>query len=1008
MASSQTTSFSEKKKETIIDGRYFVKSVVMNRIQNEQDDSAVMALVVSRIKRTGLFNIGRQHSELYDESLVEEFYQEASVRVRSEKKGGEVAEIFASIRGAEIRINRQLLEDLFSLPSFGLKLEELESFGSEDLLSSFWCVFIGDSADKKVHPSCHKRRFFLPFVYLHDFCCRVVENRTGAFEMCTNLRFRMMVAIMFGEPVNWCQVILKRLQEEVSKPLSQKKSFGLLLTNIFSCLDVPFAENSKKISPGKFIGGSKPTAFNKDVIPADRPSIRELPQSKVVNSKKRKHSLSDTVPQPAAPEKRKKKLRKAHKPKPTEVSATPVEAQVEKSAEVAQPTAINQQGATPAEESAIRSPVRASTPVQDPSPHREPTPVRDPSPFREPTPVRIPTSEQASIPVTDSSPTVKPIPVRSSSPTQLINDTLLSVQVEQASERFLSWKSYRVAVYDTLYHWQEWEEEEKFVLEVTDTTESSVDRAPSSPSSNSDDDDDAFQAGLRMSREEAHKSELKTSQVSQGQGTSKDRSSPTPQQKAANEKKQEETVPVQPLQTHQAEIVVPDESRAIPQEDSVPLQDQAEAERQQEDSVPPVPSSIEPQVPEASEPHDESLQQPAAEQPVDAPASPSSQHMVEVPEDRLIYPTHRAALLMLTGPEEPVIRQESPRSALRTERLEALGHQIVFIQDAVNALHKVGKALDKLNLSAAEEIGGVTSDLYNIANALQVLPQLIKVALSNIQQKRKEIRETEQAKYTSFAARSAIAMKASGTKLTGHDKNLDDLSMSLQTLADKFNNIKGKQDDVLDLVQSINSHVSEINARKGEEESREAARRWRLQKEAELDVVFEESIAAAINRLGASQQRYKVSGSRPEFQDPNVPWKDHIRPPAPVNLPTDRQPSLEEIKQWRKTQLVRYFVVLVRESTIFDRCKTLAEAATEFTARLEKGNLPLQLAMRSKHRKGDRVTHLEDWILSFDKSYEGMAIYQNRGQDALVNWWKNTEHDPNRQRPWRHEHQFRR
>ncbi|KAL6582844.1 hypothetical protein OROMI_004922 [Orobanche minor] len=297
----------------------------MNRIQKEHDDSAAMALVVSRIKQTGLFNLGRQHSELYDESLVEEFYQEASVCFRSENKGGGVARIFASIRGVEIRINRQLLEDLFSLPSFSLKLEELESFGSEDLLSSFWCVFIGDSADKKVHPSCHKKRFVLPFVYLHDFCCRVVENRTGAFEMCTNLRFRMMVSIMFGEPVNWCQVILKRLQEEVSKPLSQKKSFGLLLTNIFSCLDVPFAINSKKIGPGKFIGGSKPTTFNKDVIPADRPSILELPQSeslrdvtkksKAVSLKKRKHSLSDTVPQPAAPEKKKKKLRKAHKPK---------------------------------------------------------------------------------------------------------------------------------------------------------------------------------------------------------------------------------------------------------------------------------------------------------------------------------------------------------------------------------------------------------------------------------------------------------------------------------------------------------------------------------------------------------------------------------------------------------------------------------------------------------------------------------------------------------------------
>ncbi|KAL6568828.1 hypothetical protein OROHE_003569 [Orobanche hederae] len=363
----------------------------MERIQNENDDVAAMEFVVSHIEKTGLFKLGRQHSELYDESLVEEFYQEASVRVCSAKKGGDVAEISASISGVEIRINRHLLEDLSSLPSSGLKMEELESFGSEDLLSSFWCIFIGDSADKKMY--------------------------------------------------------------------------------------VPFPMNSKKIGPGKFIGGSKPTAFNKDILPADKPSVLELPQSenlrdvtkksKAVSSKKRKHSLSDKVSQPAAPGKKKKKLRKAHKPKPTEVTTTPVEAPIEENAEVAQPTALNLQGATPGEEvvtaisadpeplaatmdnqllaniegtgespafpeSGVTTPVRVSTPIQDPSPHREPSPVRDPSPLREPTPI------------------------------------------EQAFERFVQWKSYRVAVYNVVYHWEDWEEEEKFILEITDTTDISL------------------------------------------------------------------------------------------------------------------------------------------------------------------------------------------------------------------------------------------------------------------------------------------------------------------------------------------------------------------------------------------------------------------------------------------------------------------------------------------------------------------------------------------------------
>ncbi|KAL6552713.1 hypothetical protein OROHE_008077 [Orobanche hederae] len=427
MASSQTTSFTEMKKESIIDGRLFVQSVVRKKIQTENDDVAAMEHVVSRIQQSGMFNLRRKHSDLYDESLVEEFYQEASVCFRSDNKGGDVAEISATIRGVEIRINCHLLEDLFSLPSFGLKMDELEPFGTEDLLSSFWCVFIGDSADKKM------------------------------------------------------------LQEEVSKPLSQKKSFGLLLNNIFSCMDVPFAMNAKKIGPGKFIGGSKPTSFNKDVIPADMPSVFELPhsanlrdvtkKSKAVSSKKRKHSLSDKKSQPAVPEKKKKKLKKVHKSKPTEVTATLVDAQTEENAEVAQPTALNLQGATPAEEvvtaisadpkpmaatmddqllanvegtgestafpeSVVTAPVRVYTPVQDPSSHREPSPVRDPSPLRAPTPVRIPSSEQASIPVTDPKPIEIPIPVRSPSPTQLINDTLLSVQIEQAFKRLVQWKSY--------------------------------------------------------------------------------------------------------------------------------------------------------------------------------------------------------------------------------------------------------------------------------------------------------------------------------------------------------------------------------------------------------------------------------------------------------------------------------------------------------------------------------------------------------------------------------------
>ncbi|KAL6548866.1 hypothetical protein OROHE_008711 [Orobanche hederae] len=251
----------------------------MNKIEAGHEDLDVMEHVVSIIKQTGLYNLRRQHSKVLDELLVEEFYQNASVHFHSVKKGGGVADISAKVRGVKIYINCHLVKDIFGLPASDLNMEDLESFGSEDLLTTFWGAFIGDGTNKRVHPSCHKKHFLLPFIYLHVFCCRVVENRTGAFEMYKNLRFRMMVAILFGEPVNWCQIMLKMLQEEVSKPTFQKKSFGLVLNNLFSCLDIPISRGDKKIGPRKFIGGSNPTAFNKDTIPVRRLSVFTLPHS---------------------------------------------------------------------------------------------------------------------------------------------------------------------------------------------------------------------------------------------------------------------------------------------------------------------------------------------------------------------------------------------------------------------------------------------------------------------------------------------------------------------------------------------------------------------------------------------------------------------------------------------------------------------------------------------------------------------------------------------------------
>ncbi|KAL6580294.1 hypothetical protein OROMI_008318 [Orobanche minor] len=488
MASSQTSSHSQKR-DQIIEGRLFSRSTVMDRIFSEVEDNVTMENIISKIEEQGLYRLGRSHPELYDELIVEEFYRVVTVKTHSRKHGGGIISISASVQDISICINQELLVSMFGLPSDGLTMEDLESFGSDELLTAYWGLFTGKSSNKDVHTSCPKNKFCLPFVFLHDFCCRIIENRTGAFDTCTNLRFRMMIAILYGEKVNWSQIVLKRLSEEVSKPHSQKKSFGLLLNNILMRS-----------------GGFKPSAYHQAGPTANRPFLNLMPSAKNPrgvssktsaaedeSSRKRKRSVSDSK----SPLVEKKKHKKASKSKTRGTVTDPV---IIKDVPAAQPADHQTEGETPVVESTTSqpilpepttsndqifaslenlsestahiesfesSPVRVRIPEQDPTPYRVPSPSRDPTPDRVPTPVKDSSPIQDPTPVEDPIPTVNPIPVRSPSPAA---QSILK-QVEQDFARFIQWKSYRTAPYDVLFNWKDWKEEEQYILKVTDSKE---------------------------------------------------------------------------------------------------------------------------------------------------------------------------------------------------------------------------------------------------------------------------------------------------------------------------------------------------------------------------------------------------------------------------------------------------------------------------------------------------------------------------------------------------------
>ncbi|KAL6585932.1 hypothetical protein OROMI_002576 [Orobanche minor] len=635
---------------------------------------------------------------------------------------------------------------MFGLPSDGLTMEELESFGSDELLTAYWGLFTGKSSNKDVHPSCPKKKFCLSFVFLHNFCCRIIENRTGAFDTCTNLRFRMMVAILFGEKVNWSQIVLKRLSEEVSKPHSQKKSFGLLLNYILTRSGVRQSKHAKKIGTGKFIGGFKPSAYHQAGLSANRPFLNQMPSAKNTrgvssktsvaedeSSRKRKRSGSDSK----SPLVEKKKHKKASKSKLRGTVTDPV---IMKDVLAAQPADHQTEGETPVVESVtsqpilpeptaptasndhifadlenlsestahiesfISSPDRVPIPEQDPTPYRVPSPSRDPTPNRVPSPVKDSSLIQDPTPVEDPIPTVNPIPVRSPSP----EVQSLSNLVEQAFTRFIKWKSYRTAPYDVLINWKELKEEEEFRLKVTDSKE--------------------ILLLFKMDNEEC-KELIYSHYLDLGNSRS--------------------THPVQP--------------------DSTPVHVavSGEAERQQEPESTPIPVSSEP------------------------------------------GPYHASASTSIRRPE-------SPRSVARKEQLNALGQRSLFLQDAVEALYKLGKEMDWLNLTASEEMESAKIELSKIAEAFSTFRKDLKEAFKNFQKLEEQLLLEEKSQLCTAESKTVAVLEFTDSRISDHDAKIHSMAKVNSSLDEKLAKFEEQQNNVLKVLRSIDHTVSELNARKGE------------------------------------------------------------------------------------------------------------------------------------------------------------------------------------------------
>ncbi|KAL6541771.1 hypothetical protein OROGR_011257 [Orobanche gracilis] len=375
-------------------------------------------------------------------------------------------------------------------------------------------------------------------------------------------------------------------------------------------------------------------------------------------------------------------------------------------------------------------------------------------------------------------------------------------------------------------------------------------------------------------------------------------------------------------------------------------------------------------------------------------------------------------ITLIPSPEiEEIVRKEKAKDAPETSYrldyfaemkkkklinpIEEVGLKTMFLQDTVQALYSLGKEIDWLRETAMEEVGGLKRELSDVAEAIRSLPPSLTLVLWRLKNRQEELLKSEQSKLRVCENKTAEAMALTAEHLRSHDSQIKDMAEVLATLVRKVNSIEETQQEATKLLISIDTKVSSVDDSIKGEEARAKAKQWRLQQEKQFEESLEETVAAAIEKLAKPSSSQRVTGSRPEFFDHNIDWRTKIHCPPAINLPTHRHPSEDEVRKWRKNEVLRYFVFLAKESAVLRNCKTLAEAAHLFNKMLDEGNLPLQLVCASRHRKGERMTHDEDWILAFVKEPEIRDQYKTRGREALTKFWKGHANDPDA-KPWRH------
>ncbi|KAL6538807.1 hypothetical protein OROMI_025133 [Orobanche minor] len=124
----------------------------------------------------------------------------------------------------------------------------------------------------------------------------------------------------------------------------------------------------------------------------------------------------------------------------------------------------------------------------------------------------------------------------------------------------------------------------------------------------------------------------------------------------------------------------------------------------------------------------------------------------------------------------------------------------------------------------------VKGELFRIAEVFRTLPQELKEAFAKFEQLEEQNLLEEQSKLRVVESKTVAVLEYTDSRISDHDAKINDMAKFINSLDEKLAKFEEQQENVLKVLRNIDHTVSELNARKGENEgnhdaNRESARR---------------------------------------------------------------------------------------------------------------------------------------------------------------------------------------